>query len=365
MSTSTHDALPINQQPVGDLLALELKELSWSQADFAAVLGRPTQFVSEIITGNKEITRESAAQIAAALGHTAQYWLNLQNQYLLAEQAGNQRTQTKLEDVRRRARLNMKAPIALLKKRGVLTGSTIDALETEVQELFGLASLDDEPYIAMAAKRANHNEDVSLLQKTWGACVGREGSRDLPKVPYAADKLARIAADLPRRVHTEGDFAKLPAIFAEAGVRLVFVEAFAGAKIDGCSMFVGQHPVIGLSGRGQRLDKVFFTLLHEVGHILRGHVTKDCAIIEDLDDKDPRLADRETEANGDAVNWIFPRGFPKVPARISGPWVEETANQLGIARILLVGQLQKRGRLDWRTTLAKGAPTVTEALTSW
>ena len=62
--------------PAGEYLADELDARGWTQADFAEVLGRPAQFVSEIISGKKEITRESAAQIAAALGTSAEFWLN-------------------------------------------------------------------------------------------------------------------------------------------------------------------------------------------------------------------------------------------------------------------------------------------------
>ena len=56
--------------PVGQILGKELDERHWTQGDFAEVLRRPVQFVSEIVNGRKEITRESAAQIAAALGQT-------------------------------------------------------------------------------------------------------------------------------------------------------------------------------------------------------------------------------------------------------------------------------------------------------
>lgn len=66
----------------GECLADELDARGWSQADFAEVLGRPVQFISEIISGKKEITRETAAQIAAALGTSAEFWLNLQGSCL-------------------------------------------------------------------------------------------------------------------------------------------------------------------------------------------------------------------------------------------------------------------------------------------
>lgn len=69
--------------PVGEILADELDARGWTQADFAEVLGRSTQFVSEIISGKKEITRESASQIGAALGTSAEFWLNLQDSYPL------------------------------------------------------------------------------------------------------------------------------------------------------------------------------------------------------------------------------------------------------------------------------------------
>lgn len=365
MNHPPSDPLPIEQTPVGELLDLEITERGWSQADFATILGRPPQFVSEIVTGKKEITRESAAQIGAALSQSPELWLNLQDQYFLAQQQTNVATQAKLDDVRRRARLSELGPIQLLQKRGLLRGKTLDELEPEVMDLFELISLDDQPAFSAAAKRTNHGEEITLLQQAWVFCVRREARKPHGVVKYSREKLGQLARDLPRTVTTAEDFAQLPRRFAEAGVRLVYVEALPGAKIDGCAMFVNGHPVIGLSGRGKRLDIVLFTLLHEIAHVLRGHVDATNVIVEDLDDKHVQETERETEANGDGRSWIFPDGFPHVPHRINAQWVNQTAADLGIARIVLIGQLQKRGRLDWRTTLARGAPSVAEVLPRW
>ena len=86
--------------PAGEILADELDARGWTQADFAEVLGRPAQFVSEIISGKKEITRESAAQIGAALGTSAEFWLNLQDSYLLWKQSQDDRTRDNLNAVK-------------------------------------------------------------------------------------------------------------------------------------------------------------------------------------------------------------------------------------------------------------------------
>ena len=365
MSNTTHDPLPPVQIPAGQVLARELEAREWSQADFAAVLDRPTQFVSEIVNGKKEITRESAAQIGAALGHTAQYWLNLQDQYLLAEQAKNAGAQAKLDEVRRRARLNEKGPIQLLIRRGFLTGGPLDELEREVKELFELSSLDDEPEFVAAAKRANQDEDVSTLQRAWVACVRKRARQLPPKNKYSPTRLDKLAASLAPDLVKPSDFQDLPQRFADVGLRLVYVEALPGAKIDGCAMFVDAYPVIGLSGRGKRLDKVMFCLLHEIAHILLQHVDSGHLIVEDLDDKSTSETAREREANRLAAQCSFPNGFPPVPSRVGVRWVEQAAAQLRVAPIVVVGQLQHRGRLDWRTALAKNAPSVYEALGSW
>src|SRR3954462_285391 len=129
-----------NPLPVGQFLGAEIEAHGWTQVEFAAVLGRPVQFVSEIVNGRKEITRESAAQIGAALGQTAEFWLSFQDQYLLSEQAKNVRTQQELSEVRRRARLNRLVPNEKLRRRGGLTGRSLDEPEAEVVELLELKS---------------------------------------------------------------------------------------------------------------------------------------------------------------------------------------------------------------------------------
>ena len=68
---------------LGEILSDELNARGWTQSDFAKILGYQTQFVSEIISGKKEVTREYATQIGTALGTSAEFWLNLQNSNLV------------------------------------------------------------------------------------------------------------------------------------------------------------------------------------------------------------------------------------------------------------------------------------------
>ena len=98
----THDAeirAAAEVFPPGEFLREELEARGWTQQELATILGRPLQTVNQIINGRKEITPETAIELAEALGTSAEIWLNLESAYRLAQaKAGD-------PAVRRRARL--------------------------------------------------------------------------------------------------------------------------------------------------------------------------------------------------------------------------------------------------------------------
>lgn len=349
--------------PVGEILADELEARGWSQVELAEILGRPAQFVSEIISGKKEITRESATQIAAALGTSPEMWLALQDGYFLWRQRKDGRAQEQLSDVRLRARLNDLAPIGVLLKRGLITGSSPREQEAELKELYGIGDINDEPTLLAAARRTKANEKVSGTQLAWVACVRRAAAGRGAK-RFDPDALEHLAIQLTRKLTSPADFANLPTLFAATGVRLVFVEAFPGSKMDGCSLLHDDRkPIIGISGRGKRLDKVLFTILHEVAHIVRGDLNDNQVVIDDQGDS-PTLG-LEKPADDRAAGWVLPKPLPALSERINQGWVNAVAADQGIHPIVLVGRLQKMGRIPWKTTLVRDAPSVFNQLAEW
>lgn len=349
--------------PVGEVLADELEARGWTQVEFAEILSRPPQFVSEIISGKKEITRESATQIAAALGTSPEMWLTLQDRYYLWRQGQNAHAQEQLSDVRLRARLKDLAPIGVMVQRGLLNGSSAAEQERELKQLYRIDDIFQEPELLLAARRSKADEEVSSTQLAWVACVRRAAEgRAVEKFDPGA--LADLASRLTRIVAKPQDFAMLPALFAEVGVRLVFVEAFPGSKMDGCSFLLDDGgPVVGISGRGKRFDKVLFTLLHEVAHINLGHLDGESLVIDDRGES-PTLG-LEEPADQQASSWVLPKKVPAVPERIHQGWVTAVANELGINPIVLIGRLQSEGRVPWKTTLVKNAPSVLPELAKW
>jgi HTH-type transcriptional regulator/antitoxin HigA len=69
--------------PPGEFIREELEARGWTQKRLAEVLGRPFQTVNAVVNGRKSVTPRLARELEAALGASAEYWLNLENAYQL------------------------------------------------------------------------------------------------------------------------------------------------------------------------------------------------------------------------------------------------------------------------------------------
>ncbi len=82
------------------------------------------------------------------------------------------------------------------------------------------------------------------------------------------------------------------------------------------------------------------------------------------DDENFTLGD-DFEANKLAAEWAVPSGLPIPPKPIKQRLVFGEAKRFAVHPIVIIGQLQRRKDLDWRTQLVRGAPTVANELAAW
>ena len=65
----------------GEHLAEELRELNMSAAALARQLKVPTNRITQILNGNRDITADTALRLAHFFGTSAEFWVNLQSIY--------------------------------------------------------------------------------------------------------------------------------------------------------------------------------------------------------------------------------------------------------------------------------------------
>jgi HTH-type transcriptional regulator / antitoxin HigA len=76
---------PISARPTppGATLRRILEEKKMTQRQFAEVIERPEQFVSDLIKGKRQLTPDTAHRLAAAFDMSAEFWLRREANYRL------------------------------------------------------------------------------------------------------------------------------------------------------------------------------------------------------------------------------------------------------------------------------------------
>lgn len=339
---------PAEVFPPGEFLREELESRGWTQTDLAEILDRPFRMVNEIIQGKRAITPGTARGLAAALGTSPELWMNLEAAYQLWRVgAGGGGAIT------RRARLYAKAPVREMVRRGWIEPSdSIDVLEGRVFDFLGISSIDEEPPLfAYAARKSTSYASIAPAQGAWLI-----RSRQLARAVhvggrYSADNLEKALARLRLLFHVPQEIRHVPRVLSEAGIRLVIIQSLPGSRMDGaCFWLDASSPLIALSLRYDRIDYFWFTLFHELGHLIRGEEVFD----PELETKPggSEKPERERSADEFAADRLVPRQqFDSFIARVrplySAQRIEAFAQVAKVHPGIVVGQLQHRREVAW------------------
>lgn len=355
------DFEPAEVFPPGEFLKDALENFGWTQTEFAEIIGRPTRVVNEIIAAKRSITPETARELAAGLGTSAQYWLNLESAYQLSQVPP-------VEDrIEREASLRRRFPVRQMIKRGWIDGSAAPAdLERATLAFFNLKAINDPIQFQHAARR-NHSEDISELQWAWIFRV-KQLAESLSVPKYSETKLRAALTDLERLMLAPEEVRHVPRILSECGVRFVVVEPIPGSEIQGvCFWLDRKAPVIGLTLKGDYIDRFWFTLRHEIEHVLNGD-GKDGIVLDDFEEgAGLDLPDFEKAADAAAAEFCVPQAsLNNFIARHHPAYSER--NFIGFARLMnrhpgiIAGQLQRR--INDHRLFKKHQPRVREIVVS-
>jgi HTH-type transcriptional regulator/antitoxin HigA len=339
--------VPAEVFPPGEFVREELEARGWTQGDLAQIMGRPVRLVSELITGKKQITPETARGLAQAFGdNDPLYWMNLDSAYRLAK------SEPVDESVGRRAKLYSLFPVReLTKRKWIETSDNLDVVEHRVCRFFRIKNVDERPVFAHAAKAVQYDERTAL-QLAW-LYRAKELAEGTHSSPYSERKLREALAKLRTLLVAPEEIRQVSRILAEAGVRLVIVEFLPGAKIDGATFWLNDTPVIALSIRFDRIDNFWFVLRHEIEHVLNrdGLVTVDIELTEQLQRKDI-LPPEEVKANTAAAEFLVPKSeLDSFITRVRPLYSEQRillfAKRIGVHPGVVVGQLQFRDEVPY------------------
>jgi len=327
--------------PPGATIKEQLIDRGMSQKEFSARMGMSEKHISRLINGEVQLTPDVAVRLEMVLGVPAQFWSKLESIYrekLVRASAENEMD----ADIE----LSKKLPYKEMEQNGWVP-ITQRPQERVINlrkyfEVVQLGLLTDEliPGIACRRLAATEKSDFALI--AW-AQKARLAAREIETCPIDLNGLTGALPKIRKmtRMNPEDFCPQLCKILTDCGIALVFLPHIGGSFLHGATFYSGNKIVVGLTVRGKDADKFWFSLFHELGHILLGHLGK----------SDGTTDEDELAADTFAKDTLIPLNqFNKFVALndFSRESMMHFARHIEIDVGIVVGRLQKENYIQYK-----------------
>lgn len=357
-NSTVHSDLAI---PPGSYLAEVIEDLGMTKDELAKRMDRPATKLSAIFNGRKAITPDTAIQLEKVLGIPAHIWTGLEAEYRLtlerqAERQEEERLKAESSSVKDFC-YNELAKMGFVKK----TQKPVERVR-ELQSFLGVTSLTNIQSLrrykvafrkAKKVKKAPSPEAlVSWLR------IGEKLAQEKVCAPFDLGRLKSFLPQLRKLTKLDAkDFQpRLEERLAEAGVVLILCPHLPKTYVHGATFWLGQDKaVLMITIRGSWADIFWFSLFHELGHIVRHGKSRTFLEFNNHAHEDEKA---EREADQFAQDWLIPPDvYHEFLRREKGTFytqqIRKFANQIGVHSGIVVGRLQHDGYLErqWQNNL--------------
>lgn len=297
MNTQLHAYESDQPTSVGEYLALVMARLDMTQSDLAARTGLSTKHVNQIVKHNAAISPTTAAELEYATDVAAEVWaaLDARHQARLARS-------TREQELGGATDWMTNFRLKELHSRGITTSSSATAATaSELLRYFGISSPEGwsrvwQPAITSFRRSPAFTPDAAAT--TIWLRAGQRLAAQQRTHPYDATAL-RGSLDQLRALSTLDPPDALPQLQArlsDLGVALVYLAEFDGCRASGATWWATPtKAVVVLSNRGKREDRLWFSLFHELGHVLL-HAKRDTFLDQNRSDDQDELPPWEEPA---------------------------------------------------------------------
>ena len=322
-------------------------DLEMTQEEFAKRLNITPKNLSDLVNGKASISDNIAKSLAMMLGTSVDIWLNLQRTY----------DQKVLEIKLLKTQKAEEADLALIDyayftKLGVVK-ATKDKTEriSELLKYFAIASFTvfkNKDFLVQFRQVQTVDEKVVLNSNAWVQTVFNIG-KTIDTKPFSEKELKRF---LPRikemTLRTPSEVVpQLKQLLAECGVALVLLPSLKNSGVYGATKWVNNEKVVvGITDRRKYADVFWFSLLHELGHVMQRKKTK---TLVDFSNND-YTEKFEKEADEFAEDLLIDREAYELftsNSDYSESKIRAFASVIKVHPGIVVGRLQKEGLLPY------------------
>lgn len=260
--------------PPGEFLEEVIDDLGMSKDDLARRMNRPASKLSAIFRGDKAITPDTALQLEKVVGVPAHVWTGLESEYRLT--LAQQQQAAEEDRLKKEQHYVTKFCYRDLVRFGyVLKKTKATEKVRELQQFFGVTSLETvvrlnryKPAFRVWEKKRDKRSWESTA--TWLRMGELEAHKIFCK-PFNKQYIRKSINDIRAMTLESPQLFKdnLTTLLAESGVAFVILPHLPKTYAHGATFWQGKNKaVILLTIRGSWADMFWFSLFHEIGHLL-------------------------------------------------------------------------------------------------
>ncbi len=329
---------------------MELRE--WTQEDLAEVMGITLKHLNKILQENQPLTLEISRILGEVFNTSPQYWINIDTSYRLwLEHAKSQKE--KEADVK--AMIYERMPVRDMIKKGWLEPyQDTDELRARILQFWKWDILDfkqvDDNYIqCLTRKSSAYNQFNASYAITWYQ-MARNVAESFPRLRYQKEKLEKLYDEIHLYSIKNNGVELFLKQLQQCGVVFFVLPHLQKTYLDGASFIFGENPAIVYTGRYKRIDNFWFTLAHEIAHVLRHLDEQTPFILDNL--KDGERNELEDEANSLAAEKLrhgeISQFLNPYVGYLTASRVEECAAKYEVHPSIVIGKMAFDKKLSYR-----------------
>lgn len=242
---------------------------------------------------------------------------------------------------------DIKKVVRHAKERGWFEEGDDSSFEESFSNLKRYISDHSSSYGSPALLRTGLKAEIvprDLLLLAWKARISRVAE---VVIEHSSPKFQSLGIgwlrDLTRLSRYKDGPKRAKEFLLSKGIVLVVEPQIPGLKIDGAAFLVADVPVVGLTIRRDTIDSFWFTLMHEVAHVvLHSRADLLSGFFDDIEFDD--LDDVESEADEFASNLLIPDEIwatSTVRLSKSVAAIKEFAEEVGVHPAIVFGRIRK------------------------
>lgn len=253
--------------PPGATIKMLIEEINMTQKELAARLDISEKHMTQVIKGAAEISRSLADDLETVLGIDAIFWLNLENSYRESLKKSSDPLIFENEEA-----IAKEIPYSELAKRGFVEATRkVKEKVINLRKFFAISDLNNIPKVNVAYKKANTKKENKYALLSW-IRIAELQAQQIETEKFNKKKLLKEISNIKKLTmkSTENFIDELIDILADCGIALVLSNHLPGTGLHGVTFLNSKKNklIIQLSVRRKSADIFWFTLFHELGHII-------------------------------------------------------------------------------------------------